>query len=97
MQGQGQGQGACRREKTHKYFEEISRVLRRRLFVLGRRGVRKHVAEKLTSHRTESNRIRAQTYLLADEEFCMQTDSHMDFVESWDTLMMAEWKATQNE
>ncbi|CAM9714604.1 unnamed protein product, partial [Ascophyllum nodosum] len=38
-----------------------------------------------------------QTYLLADEEFCMQTDSHMDFVESWDTLMMAEWKATQNE
>lgn len=52
------------------------------------------------SHRNPKpnrNRIEAQSYLLADEEFCMQTDSHMDFVDSWDTVMMAEWVATRNE
>lgn len=38
-----------------------------------------------------------QSYLLADEEFCMQTDSHMDFVEGWDVLMMEEWAQTDNE
>ncbi|CAN0452537.1 unnamed protein product, partial [Laminaria digitata] len=38
-----------------------------------------------------------QSYLLADEEFCMQTDSHMDFVKNWDTAMMAEWADTRNE
>lgn len=38
-----------------------------------------------------------QSYLLADEEFCMQTDSHMDFLEEWDVLMMEEWAATRNE
>ncbi|CAN0510674.1 unnamed protein product, partial [Scytosiphon promiscuus] len=29
-----------------------------------------------------------QSYLLADEEFCMQVDSHMDFVQGWDMAMM---------
>ena len=38
-----------------------------------------------------------KSYLLADEEFCMQMDSHMDFVEDWDTAMMAEWASTRNE
>ncbi|CAM9348151.1 unnamed protein product, partial [Ectocarpus sp. 13 AM-2016] len=38
-----------------------------------------------------------QSYLLADEEFCMQVDSHMDFVEGWDMAMMEEWAATNNE
>jgi Glycosyltransferase (GlcNAc) len=34
-----------------------------------------------------------QHYLLRDEEFCMQTDSHMDYVQDWDVLMMKEWAA----
>lgn len=38
-----------------------------------------------------------KSYLLAKEEFCMQTDSHMDFSEDWDEAMMKEWSATRNE
>ncbi|CAM9112498.1 unnamed protein product, partial [Pylaiella littoralis] len=38
-----------------------------------------------------------QSYLLADEEFCMQVDSHMDFVDGWDVAMMEEWAETNNE
>ncbi|CAM9164113.1 unnamed protein product [Chrysoparadoxa australica] len=39
-----------------------------------------------------------QSYLLdKDQEFCMQTDSHMDVVQDWDVYMMKEWAATSNE
>jgi hypothetical protein len=32
--------------------------------------------------------------LLQDEEFCMQTDAHMDFVVDWDTKMLEMWALT---
>jgi len=35
--------------------------------------------------------------LLGDEEFCMQIDSHMDFVPNWDLRMFEMWKLTNNE
>lgn len=35
--------------------------------------------------------------LLEDEEFCLQLDSHMDFVPQWDTKMMEMWAMTENE
>jgi hypothetical protein len=41
-------------------------------------------------------RAKAST-LLKDEEFCMQTDAHMDFVPGWDEKMMQMWADTKNE
>ena len=41
-------------------------------------------------------RAKAST-LIGDEEFCMQTDAHMDFVPDWDVRMMEMWAATNNE
>ena len=41
-------------------------------------------------------RAKAST-LLQDEEFCMQTDAHMDFVPNWDIKMMKMWASTGNE
>ena len=41
-------------------------------------------------------RARGST-LLRDEEFCMQTDAHMDFVFDWDVKMMTMWASTRNE
>ena len=41
-------------------------------------------------------RAKAST-LLKDEEFCMQTDAHMDFVPDWDVKMMKMWADTKNE
>ncbi|CAM9251612.1 unnamed protein product [Chrysoparadoxa australica] len=38
-----------------------------------------------------------QSYLLGDEEFCMQSDSHMDVVEHWDTRMLNAWGLANNE
>lgn len=35
--------------------------------------------------------------LLQDEEFCMQTDSHMDFLPNWDIKMIDMWASTDNE
>ena len=35
--------------------------------------------------------------MIGDEEFCMQTDSHMDFVKDWDVKMMEMWSLTNNE
>lgn len=35
--------------------------------------------------------------MIEDEEFCMQTDSHMDFMVGWDALMMEMWALTENE
>lgn len=35
--------------------------------------------------------------LVQSEEFCMQTDAHMDFVKDWDTKMMETWALTRNE
>mmetsp|Transcript_5405 Transcript_5405/g.7964 ORF Transcript_5405/g.7964 Transcript_5405/m.7964 type:complete len:509 (+) Transcript_5405:59-1585(+) len=34
---------------------------------------------------------------LADEEFCLQIDSHMDFIQGWDTALKEEWLGAQNE
>lgn len=41
-------------------------------------------------------RAKAST-LLKDEEFCMQTDAHMDFVPGWDMKIMGMWADTKNE
>jgi len=38
-----------------------------------------------------------QIYLLQDEEFCMQIDSHMDFMDHWDTLNLEHWGMAVNE
>jgi hypothetical protein len=38
-----------------------------------------------------------QQYMLNDEEFCMQIDSHMDVVQDWDEKMAREWLLTHNE
>lgn len=38
-----------------------------------------------------------QSYMLRDEEFCMQTDSHMDVVQDWDAKLMAMWGRVNNE
>ncbi|CAM9986555.1 unnamed protein product, partial [Phaeothamnion confervicola] len=38
-----------------------------------------------------------QYFTLRDEEFCMQTDSHMDYADGWDIAMMREWAAAGNE
>ena len=35
--------------------------------------------------------------MIENEEFCMQTDSHMDFMMGWDRLMMEMWALTENE
>jgi len=35
--------------------------------------------------------------LMGNEEFCMQIDSHMDVVQSWDVEMLKMWGATKNE
>jgi hypothetical protein len=35
--------------------------------------------------------------MLENEEFCMQTDSHMDFELNWDTLMLEMWGIINNE
>mmetsp|Transcript_22884 Transcript_22884/g.33438 ORF Transcript_22884/g.33438 Transcript_22884/m.33438 type:complete len:534 (+) Transcript_22884:211-1812(+) len=35
--------------------------------------------------------------MITDEEFCMQTDSHMDFMVGWDSLMLEMWALTENE
>ena len=34
---------------------------------------------------------------MGDAEFCMQIDSHLTFVQGWDTLVMETWAATGNE
>lgn len=35
--------------------------------------------------------------MVGREEFCMQTDSHMDFVHNWDRNLLAAWALTENE
>eukprot|EP01041_Mallomonas_annulata_P013039 gene13039-27521_t len=35
--------------------------------------------------------------MVGDEEFCMQTDSHMDFVPHWDKYMLQMWGLMENE
>ena len=35
--------------------------------------------------------------MTGNEEFCLQTDSHMDFVKNWDVKMMEMWALTNNE
>lgn len=32
-----------------------------------------------------------------EDKFCMQTDSHMDFLQNWDTLVIDDWMNTHNE
>ena len=55
-------------------------------------------------HRVQAGKAKGPTWaralgskLLEQEEFCMQTDAHMDFVPNWDTLMMQMWSLTENE
>lgn len=35
--------------------------------------------------------------LLGNEEFCLQIDAHMKFVQDWDEKAKQEWSATKNE
>jgi hypothetical protein len=35
--------------------------------------------------------------LLGNEEFCLQIDSHMKFVQDWDEKAKQEWASTRNE
>jgi hypothetical protein len=35
--------------------------------------------------------------MLRDEEFCMQTDSHMDVIQDWDEVMLDSWGRAENE
>ena len=35
--------------------------------------------------------------MIKNEEFCMQIDAHMDFLENFDTLMMEAWAKADNE
>lgn len=35
--------------------------------------------------------------MLRDEEFCMQTDSHMDVVQDWDAKLLDMWGRVNNE
>jgi hypothetical protein len=35
--------------------------------------------------------------MIQDEEFCMQTDAHMDFVPDWETKLLQMWADTNNE
>ena len=37
-----------------------------------------------------------QQYLLGDEEFCMQIDSHMAFASNWDEKVLGDWELAQN-
>merc|ERR1719353_2555857 len=32
-----------------------------------------------------------------DEDFCLSTDAHMDFVQGWDDVMAKDWYAAENE
>ncbi|RHZ18304.1 hypothetical protein DYB31_010551 [Aphanomyces astaci] len=38
-----------------------------------------------------------QQQLIKNEEFCLQIDSHSQFLQDWDTLMVDEWLKTDNE
>ncbi len=38
-----------------------------------------------------------QSYMLRDEEFCMQIDSHMDVIVDWDKDLMDMWGRVNNE
>ncbi|KAF0714070.1 hypothetical protein As57867_004046, partial [Aphanomyces stellatus] len=35
--------------------------------------------------------------LIQDEEFCLTTDAHMQFLPHWDTELLIDWNRTQNE
>lgn len=35
--------------------------------------------------------------MVGDQEFCLQTDSHMDFAIGWDSSMVEMWASTENE
>lgn len=38
-----------------------------------------------------------QSFLLKDEEFCFQIDSHSSVVQDWDTQLLSMWEKTENE
>ena len=59
---------------------------------------------QITMDRVSANEAKGPTWarargslMLKDEEFCMQIDSHMDFVNEWDIKMMNMWALTNNE
>jgi len=35
--------------------------------------------------------------LRGEEEFCLQIDSHMDFIQYWDDIILSEWASINNE
>lgn len=38
-----------------------------------------------------------QNSMIEDEEFCMQVDSHSDFISNWDTTLTRMWGSIENE
>lgn len=38
-----------------------------------------------------------QQKLIKDEEFCLQLDSHSDFIQGWDDEMLSMWSSVKNE
>jgi hypothetical protein len=43
------------------------------------------------------NRATADEELMANEEFCLQSDSHVDLIPNWDMAVMNMWGMVQNE
>lgn len=39
----------------------------------------------------------SDSYQLNEEEFCMQIDSHTDFIKDWDVALTSMWGSTENE
>ena len=61
-------------------------------------------ADNIRMDRYDSRKAKGPTWarakgslLMRDEEFCMQTDSHMDFVPDWEVHMMHMWAQIGNE
>lgn len=61
-------------------------------------------SENIKMRRLDGNTARGPTWarahasaMIDDEEFCLQTDSHMDFEIDWDVLMLNMWALIDNE
>jgi hypothetical protein len=59
---------------------------------------------QILMNRLDGNTARGPTWarsfgskMVGDQEFCMQTDSHMDFAHHWDSSMLGMWASTENE
>lgn len=60
--------------------------------------------ENIKMNRIEASSARGPVWaraqaskMLGDEEFCLQIDSHMEFLDHWDTSVLEMWASTDNE